>query len=85
MQREANGAQDAPDVVELHEVRILVRYGVAQQPLVRRRLRRDVYGRADEAEEAGRVHRAGDVDGERQARKPERAAVAAQRAGKSQI
>ena len=63
VQREADPAQQRPEMVAVAVVRLLVRDAVPPEGVIRRALERQIDGRAQEAEQARRGDGRGDVDG----------------------
>ena len=63
MQREADPAQQRPDVVAVAVVRLFMRDAVPPEGVIRRALERQIDGRAEKAKQARRGDGRGDVDG----------------------
>ena len=63
VQREADPTQQRPEMVAVAVVRLLVRDAVPPEGVIRRAVRRQIDGRAQEAEQARRGDGRGDVDG----------------------
>ena len=63
VQREADPAQQRPEMVAVAVVRLFMRDAVPPEGVIRRALERQIDGRAQEAEQARRSDGRGDVDG----------------------